>query len=452
MRRHGIRFGFGDREITPTVKVSLAGYFGERLWDHVLDDIHVYALYLEGGDRKAIVVVFDLCHLSPGLVQAVQRAARVLGIDGRHLMVCATHTHTAPAVRPEAGGVEEYNTYAAGQAQAAMADAVRNAADGRLAVGGFEEPRFAFCRRYWMKDGTVVSNPGKRNPEIDKPESGIDAAVQVAGFYRAGRLDTLLLVLSNHVDTIGGNGVSADWPGVLRGFVQKEAGIPHVIVATSPSGNINLFDVTSGASQTRRREAARIGRGYGRAVLRFLQKDLTLNDRGRLAEVSSDELAVASAILRIQPRLVPPETLAAARRDAALEVPAGGPLTSEDLARGSPAARKVFATALLEYERTKKATTVRVGGMRIGEFQFLSLPGEPFHEVAVALRAHAAGALFVTQLSGADYVGYIPLKACFARGGYETLALSSPCVTDTADRLVAAAKRVLNRLADRRHK
>jgi hypothetical protein len=62
----------------------------------------------------------------------------------------------------------------------------------------------------------------------------------------------------------------------------------------------------------------------------------------------------------------------------------------------------------------------RVGALRIGDAVFVTLPGEPFIEIALAIQ-DASPCKFTAVLGYADdYIGYIPTDRAFRNGGYET--------------------------------
>jgi len=48
-----------------------------------------------------------------------------------------------------------------------------------IGIGMGHEDRLTFNRRYWMKDGTVRTNPGYKNPDIVRPAAPIDPDVGV---------------------------------------------------------------------------------------------------------------------------------------------------------------------------------------------------------------------------------------------------------------------------------
>jgi hypothetical protein len=84
-------------------------------------------------------------------------------------------------------------------------------------------------------------------------------------------------------------------------------------------------------------------------------------------------------------------------------------------------------------------------GIRIGEIALLSVPGEPFIEIAQAVceRSPFRHTLFSGYSNGG--FGYIPTRAAFAEGGYETEA--TPFAPGVADVLIEESVQLLEELA-----
>jgi hypothetical protein len=60
-------------------------------------------------------------------------------------------------------------------------------------------------------------------------------------------------------------------------------------------------------------------------------------------------------------------------------------------------------------------------GFHVGSMAFVFLPGEPFVETALGIRARSP--FEVTAIVGyaEDYIGYVPTDPSFVEGGYETV-------------------------------
>jgi len=63
-----------------------------------------------------------------------------------------------------------------------------------------------FNRRYIMKDGSVVTNPGKCNPDIVRPAGPAPTELQIIRIHRIDKDESALLInFALHPDTVSGN-------------------------------------------------------------------------------------------------------------------------------------------------------------------------------------------------------------------------------------------------------
>lgn len=104
-------------EITPPFAAALFGYpTDERTYtphrDKVLDPLHARALYLQEGPAPGILILsLDVCILLTEDARALQRElATELGLPKEHILICATHTHSAPLPRYDGSGSEDEPT------------------------------------------------------------------------------------------------------------------------------------------------------------------------------------------------------------------------------------------------------------------------------------------------------------------------------------------------------
>lgn len=94
-----LKAGSSEVCITPQCKVSLCGYFNDRVTEGVLDDIYVKSLVLESENKQAALFAFDLTHMESSFVQRVRRTLSTdYGLREDMSTFAATHTHTAPEV------------------------------------------------------------------------------------------------------------------------------------------------------------------------------------------------------------------------------------------------------------------------------------------------------------------------------------------------------------------
>ena len=93
-----LRAGAATADITPQQwPVELIGSFSKRLAGHAWDRLNARALVLDNGETRLAFVTVDSCLVPRTLFdEAKRRAAEVCGISADHILVAATHTHSAP--------------------------------------------------------------------------------------------------------------------------------------------------------------------------------------------------------------------------------------------------------------------------------------------------------------------------------------------------------------------
>ena len=434
-----IEFGTARRNINPKVPVSLAGYFNLRMWDHVKDDLEVRAVVFKQGPELAAVLHFDILCTPLYLCDAVLEEIQKKGLScfsRKNITICATHTHTAPEVRIGQGHNPEYIPFLAEQAANALCEAVNNLQTGELLQGLTSDARFLFNRRYWMKDGTVMTNPGKFNPDVLRPEGEIDPEIPILAVKNNGKIKLLITSIVNHADTIGGTGVSADWPGCYKRIMEEKLGQGSMVVSlTGAEGNINHFDISSNDKQNSYEEALRLGSGYAETVFSALNE---------LQPVEGNSMKTVFGEAVTDPREISQEEINEAKQTIAKYPDAdinAGTMNSEDLAKGAPAVLKYFAAALLEKAAQKEKMRLYLTGISFGSsFMIASLPSEPFTEIGLFLRKgiFSDRICMVTALANGtgtytNHSGYIPNPWNYGRGGYEPAPRSNPYSMKTAE-------------------
>ena len=415
-----LQVGISKQIITPERGVSLAGYFNPRPNTGVLDDIHVKAVLFKKDNVVSGLVSFELIYTTLRLVEEVTAGLKAKGYDfADNLIMAATHTHTGPDLRPDKGGLNDKQfSSIVNKAVCAIEEAYVNMRESTLEAAKTNNNPCAFNRRYWMKDGSVQTNPGKLNPNIDRPEGPVDDEFSVLAIKQDGRIVGLITNLCNHNDTVGGDLVSAEWPGRMERTIQTEMNydVP-VIQFNGCSGNINHFDVSTDMDQTSYAEACRIGEIYGKIACGLLDK---------LEPVEIDKISVDSMDFEIPYQVISDERVAEAR--ATIErignVSSDEDLTSEGIAAGSGAVAKMFAEQLLDFKEkcSGKSRTFKLMNIKLGkDLMFISAPGEIFTEAGLDIKSKSPAKYNFVIAYAMGSCGYMCMPECYSRGGYEIL-------------------------------
>ena len=429
-----LKIGIAEEIITPERGVGLAGYFNKRPNRGFYDNIKVRAVLFEKNEVVSGLVVLDLCGISQEVFTRALGLIAAEGLEfGENLIICANHTHTGPGLssaQPDEAVIPTSKKIAS-----AVKRAYANLAPGEIEFASIEKNPCGFVRRYWMKNGTVVTNPGKLNPDIVKPECDFDRKVNVIAFKQEGRIAALAVNLAQHGDTIGGDFVSADWMGRLERELQIAIG-EDVMVMTpmNASGDINHFDVSTDRDQTCYAEAKRIGKEYSLVVLEALKA---------LQPVEFDKLTVKNSTFRYMHRTVTPEQVAEARRtlETVADTHTQGDLTSEGLSGGDPTVLRHFAQRIVDCaEKSKPYRLCRTTAVEFGsELVLVSLPGEPFNGISRGIQEKSPFKHTVVVELAQSTAPYTPMPECFERGGYETMPGVNSSAVDNAPRMIEAA-------------
>ena len=440
-----LRFGMGRESIIPPMKMGLAGYFNTRIWTDVLDPIEVRCAIIKNDHDTVAAVQFELITVTAELQNAIRK------ICDKHLanytlLATATHCHTAPELRIGRGGYDEnYVPFAAEAFEKALRQAIDNIAEcTSIKSGQAFSMGYCFNRRFWMQDGTVVTNPAKCSKEIVRPEGEIDPEIPLVLLENTnGKL--LFASISNHADTTGGSAISGDWPALACHETEKVLGKNAMCIPLiGCSGNINHFDINNPDEQASPAEAQRIGSGYAQSIIRGLQnlqdEPLSFAAASKKFHICSrelfpEELAEAQEILKKYP---PEDT---ANSSAAL--------TARDFAEKSPKVLRYFAENLIKIAEAKKEFDFEVSAFILGNAMIIGLPAEPFVEIGLEIRKEIfanRSQVLCSIMNNGSGSGYIPNLWNYRRGGYENTPRSNPYTIHAATELKAICRELKKEL------
>ena len=103
--------------------------------------------------------------------------------------------------------------------------------------------------------------------------------------------------------------------------------------------------------------------------------------------------------------------------------------------------RRYFAQRALDCKaKSTPSHDCRLTSIEIGDdLAFVSLPGDPFNGIAQAIReASSFKYTFVAELAQ-SVSGYVTMKDCFARGGYEVQPGINTVAPEAAEAIIDAA-------------
>ncbi|MBQ7247256.1 MAG: hypothetical protein IJS22_04100 [Lachnospiraceae bacterium] len=436
--------GFSRTVIDPALGVGIDGYFIVRKTEGYLDHLEINGLALELNGEKILLLAMDLCQIAErSMILLRQSAAEAAGLALDHVFICCTHTHTSPICRHDhedpliSGYFRSLLEWTAEAARSAIAD-LRPARFGR----GVTECDLSHCRRVRMKDGTIRTNPGINNPENAAEEVAMDHRLGLLRFDREGA-DTIVLVnYGAHPDSIGGNKISADWPGFMRRTFERTIPDTKVIFTNGAEGDVGVMpmfadkgwfndtfwdfdDVVRGYHHSRW-----YGRYVAGAMLRIFDK---------VTYTEPERIAALTRTISVPANIPTPEQIPEAHRIHELHMAD----RDDELGYEGMMVTTVVAEAerMVRLENGPESFDMTMAGIAIGDVAIVGIPGEPFTGIGLGIRDTEGWAMILPVSNANGSEGYFPMQEHYDEGGYETR--SSPFRAGTAEYIVSEGKKLL---------
>ncbi len=458
MSQDKLRAGAGIADITPTLGMQIAGDIGRyRPVEEIRDPLFAKALVIESGGRRVVWLSLDLLVVTRKWADEIKRrAAARYGLDPTTIMVHVVQNHAAPSLGhffvcneddqglfPSEypwllGGDDRYNPIAFDGVLAAIGQALDTLQPVTVQVGRGVDGRVAFNRRFIMRDGTARTHPPLCDPHILQCEGPIDPEVGVLTFTGAdGRPVAAVLHHTCHpVHGYPERWVSAGWPGAWCAGVRAALGGDCVVMLVNGfCGNIYQCNHLDPHYHDDYQEMGR----------KLTETALMVLDR---LEPVAPVLAWRTRSLQIPLRAPTADEVADARHLLA-QYPAPMWTDATNTAVQWDWVYAVNRIDLDAYVRQSPVFDYPIQVFRLGHTALVSVPGEPFVEEQLRIKLASPAAYTFTAHMSNTYVGYLPTKAAFQRGGYETHTGAGSKLTPEALTMVGdAALAMLGELFD----
>ncbi|MCX7006516.1 MAG: neutral/alkaline non-lysosomal ceramidase N-terminal domain-containing protein, partial [Kiritimatiellaeota bacterium] len=221
--------------------LNMPGGFSANMAEGVNDPLHARAIMLDDGAMLLALVVVDNLGVAREVCdEAKALAAQRCPIKPENVLVCATHTHSAPSSNTTNGpapAVAYRKLLVAGIAEAMVRAhaALRPAAVG---VAAQPLPEEVFNRRWYLKPDKmplnpfgkmdkVKTNPGTSLDVLDHPAGPTDPDITVLSLQEAKGHKPLALLANyslHYVGDVGSGHISADYFGAFADRIQQLLG------------------------------------------------------------------------------------------------------------------------------------------------------------------------------------------------------------------------------------
>jgi neutral ceramidase len=417
--------------------LNMPGGFSANMAESAHDPLFARALVLDDGTTTLAMVVVDNLGVSPEVLdEAKQIASKQTGMRTDRMLICSTHTHSAPSSNSKAGSapaVAYRKLLVEGLAEAIIrAHAARRPA----AVGAAAHPlpEEVFNRRWYLKPGkmplnpfgkldTVKMNPGTSPDVLDRPAGPTDADITILS-VQDDRRSPLALWANYSLHYVGGmprGQVSADYFGEFARLVPSRlrAGQDFVaMMSNGTSGDINNIPFLTTRPPREPFEQIRI-------VAQKAADTAWLAHRKIEQHRSDVRLGMIQREVELKYRRPTEQQVAEAKEVLAVEDAAA----IDKLPRlAQHYARNVIRAA----EREEETLTVKLQAIRIGDLAVCGIPFETFAEIGLELKDRSPFAqTMVIGLANGRH-GYLPTPEQHRLGGYETWLGTNVVQEDTS--------------------
>ncbi|MBE6592063.1 MAG: hypothetical protein E7646_08500 [Ruminococcaceae bacterium] len=432
-----LKAGFSRIDVTPPLGAELSGYFQIRYAKGVLDPIYLNTLALNDGKNTVILMALDFIGIRLPFIQKLKkRISERTSVPEDNVIIGALHQHTS--CRLDSAQFtdltdENYKDVLFRKMEDSAVMAIEDMSDAKVFTGEKEtaEP-IAFVRRYFSDQGEVLTNPRTSMYKIVKRCSEADNTVRLIRFAREDKNDIVLLNFSTHPDVIGGEKLSADWPGFARRFVEEDFDDVSCIFFTGLQGDSNHIDFFKPSN-----ERIKFNDGYKHSE--YMGRTVANAVKAIFAEPLKEHTGTdLFSQWEINYNLTNTEGIE--KYDECKEW--YEKYQTKTLGYTPKMGEISYAYRIIELRTAPVQLPVPLSVVGIGDIAFVGFGGEAFTDYGRNIRKLFPDKYLIFSVCTNGYEGYFPTEEAFKQGGYEA---NSSLYTPTLEKeILSSAKRMLD--------
>lgn len=452
------RAGAATSNITPPLGELIVGGWQPIPASNVHDELHARCLVLDDGQTQLAIVICDNVGIPVEVYDlAKQQVSDATGIPATHLLMAATHTHSATTARGPLktlaeSDLTEYQKFLAHRISDSVRRAIAQLEPARISWGKVDEPSEVFNRRWFVTDSSLLNNPFggidrvRMNPprgssKLERPAGPIDPEISFVSVQsKEGRPIALLANYSLHyVGGVRPGDVSADYFGYFAQYVAEKLDAtnqtpPFVgILSNGTSGDVNNINFTD--------KSARKYKHYEK------MQEVAEKVASRVFEAHQglqfhDWVPLAAEHVHLTLKTRKPTTEMIAHFEKLKRVQSEGVAS----ASGRHRREEIYAERIAKIQDAPPQVKIQLQALRIGELGITALPFETFAETGLELKAESPFKdTFTIELANGSF-GYLPTPEQHRLGGYETWLGTNYVEKKATVKIVAALLDILRSL------
>ncbi|HBJ37945.1 MAG TPA: hypothetical protein DDZ51_24930 [Planctomycetaceae bacterium] len=444
----GFSAGAAVVDVGPTkFPIVVNGNMTAKYADKIVTPVNARAIVMAQGKTQVAMVVVDSCMMPRFLLDETKSMAEMrTGIAKDHIMISATHTHTAPASMSCLGtdADPEYQAYLRIKIVEAIEAAQKRLQPAQVAFGAVDAKDFMAVRRWIRRPDKVTTDPfgnptvranmhaGRIWDDVTGESGPEDPDLTMVAFKGIdGKPIAMLANLSMHYFS-GPPAISADYFGMFCDQIETDVAgdrgdnpRPFVaIMSHGCSGDIWRMDYTKQTPEKFEKIAID---DYTKAL-----SELAMNTYRDLQYVDAPKLSMAETRLNLSYRVPDAQRLQWAQRIVE-KMGDRLPETSEE----------IYAREQI-YLHEMQTGEIVVQGIAIGDIAIATMPTETYALTGLKLKNQSPlkQTMVIELANGGD--GYIPPPEQHVLGGYNTWAARSAGLEVNAEpKMTEAALRML---------
>ncbi len=431
--------GTASVDITPNKAVALWGQFGLRLSTKPDTPLSANVVALQSGTARTTFVSLDLLQLPEVFVQAIRDAVaqKDASINVQNIVLTATHTHTAPVLRPGTPGipvnqqtmtVEETIAYLADKISDGIVAAWSSLAPGKMSYG-LDRNSIGFSRRAVYANGSARMYGNTNRADFVNLEGMDDDAVGSIFFYdRQDNLKAIIVNVACPSQVVESqSSINADFWLPVRDSLKARYGEGIVVLGWgAAAGDMSPRPLLHKAANARMR--ALRGINEMQELARRIDISVSQTFDAVQKDKSADPVLKHVAVTLQLPLSKIPEAQyqqALAAYNKVMARVEKDPACAPKVAFMAKAWHYGVVKRYEQLQKNPKATyPVEIHVVRLGNLVVCSNPFELFREYGIRIKARSkATQTFILQMSG--FGSYLPTARAQAGGSYSAIPQSN---------------------------
>ena len=410
-----MRLGTEEILITPPLPIIMGGY-GARNGpaNDISSDLKARTFVFENGEKKVGLITVDIILLSNSQIERIkERAAKLIDINKKDIIISCSHTHSGPATRSFSFENNNFNNPYSLNLKKPDPEYMNWLL--KALAGSFikAEKNMVKVKLHSISDKLENLGKNRRDPELP-----IDDQLTVLAFENENKnLEAVIINYSCHPTVLGAANlaISPDFPGEAINQLKK-------IYPETIFGFINGSAGDVSTRFTRREQTIKEVKRFGSIMA---AKVVTLLNEIEYDSSNSKNLKTEQLKLTLSFKNYPSlEELNSEIKEKKIRLeklkkndPEKGELRIAKTDLQGALVQKKFASIIKELENN-----IKINICNIGNIVIITIPGELFSKLGMEIKKCSPFKETIVATYSNGYIGYIPDKNAYEEKGYESLS------------------------------